>query len=96
MINWIYRLLGYLNGQNLSELQEIHRLVEYEKFKLKQIKGNTALIPNGNELAEQQEALVNLLEGAKQGILLEKLKSAGCVPGKPVSVNMSSGKIIQV
>ena len=85
-----------LSAQNLKELQELTRLVNGEKFKLIQIIGNTALIPNGTQMARQQEAITSLLENQKAQWTGTILAGMGYAPNEKVSIDLITGKIKNV
>lgn len=83
------------NKKDLAELIELNRLVASEKFKSIQIKGNTAMIPDGQKVSEQQEAVARLMENVKDNWLSSKLRELGIKEGKPVSIDLNTGKITE-
>ncbi len=82
-----------LKAAELAEIQEMCRIVAHEKWKAMHIKGNTALLPNGQELSRQAEALTMLLENEKNLFVSEKLASLGYDAGTPVSLDLKTGDI---
>lgn len=81
--------------KELAELVELNRIVASEKFKSIQIKGNTTMIPDGQKMAEQQEAVARLMENIKDNWLSSKLRELGCKEGKPVSIDLNTGEIME-
>ena len=79
--------------EELAEFQELHQIFVHEKFKAEQIEKNTALIPNGQELAKQYKATTALFEGLKQNWISSKLLEMGYPKGTNVSIEMETGKI---
>lgn len=85
--------LRKLNPSELVEIQELHRIAAGERFKSLQIKGNTALIPDGQKLAEQSEALANLFENIKENTIARKLTELGYPPSTPTTIDLKTGEI---
>ena len=83
-----------LTAQEVLELQEIVRLVNARNFEATQIKANTALIPDGQKVAEQIEAIARLLENVKNQWVAQKLSECGYDAGTKCNINLSSGAII--
>ncbi len=75
------------------ELQEMHRLTSARKFEAAQIKGNTALVPRGKEIAEETEAIARLIENAKNLYVSQKLIECGYRPNDKCSINLTTGEI---
>ena len=82
------------NEAELTELNALISLVACEKFKAIQIKGNTALIPDGQKYCEQQEAVARLMENVKQNWVSQKLTELGYEKGLNVQINGKTGEII--
>ena len=82
-----------LNKQDLSELQELNRIVNAERFKLTQVKGNTALVPKGKEYIKTQEGIVSVLEATRESIVAKKLIGLGFQQGQPVMIDLKTGRI---
>lgn len=76
------------------QFQDIHRLINARKFELAQIKGNTALIPDGQKLAEQLEGVVNVLDDAGKQWIALKLEECGYKNGTKCSVNLNTGEVL--
>lgn len=96
MLNIINRLLNKpreLNKDEIMELQDFHRIAASYRFVAEQIKGNTALIPDGKKAAEQFEAIAKLMENLKVQWISRKLAELGYKNGQPVSLNLITGKI---
>ena len=84
-----------INKNELGELQEMQRLINYEKLKLTLVKGNTALVKNGKELTKQSEDVLKLLENVHQQRVGQILGGYGFPQGVQVSVNLKTGKFIK-
>ena len=59
-----------------------------------QIMGNTALIPDGQNVAKTQEAIANLLENSKNNWISQVLTSCGVPKGQSVNINSATGEIV--
>lgn len=81
--------------KDLAELLELNRIAAAEKFKSIQIKGNTAMIPDGQKVAEQQEAIARLMENVKNNWVSSRLRELGCKEGAPVSIDLKTGEITE-
>lgn len=79
--------------EEVLELQEMHRIVSARKFEAAQIGGNTSLVPRGQEIFKEIEAIARLLENAKNHYVSQKLSECGYANGTNVSINLSSGEI---
>ena len=79
--------------QEVLELQEMQRLVNTRKFEAAQIKGNTALVPDGQKCAEQIEAIARLMENVKNGWVSQKLVEHNYPKDAICNINLSNGKI---
>jgi len=84
-----------MTEMELSELRELHKVVAIERFKLTAVKANTALMPNGQAWVSAQEALITLLENMKNQRVGQVLAGCGYPSGQPISVNLSTGKILK-
>lgn len=76
------------------ELQEMQRMVNARSFEAAQIKGNTALVPDGQKAADQAVAIARLLENAKNMWVSQKLVECGYPQDTRCSINLSTGEII--
>lgn len=85
-----------LTQQELTELQEMQRLVNQRKFEAIQIKANTALIPRGQEVAEELDAIARLLENTKDRWFSSKLIECGYAPGAQIALDLSTGELSSV
>lgn len=81
-------------ADEVAELQEVHRIANTYSFMAKQVKGNTALIPDGQKLGEQLEAMARLFQNIKNHWVSEKLRECGYDPAKKVSIDVHTGMII--
>ena len=75
------------------ELQEMVRTVNAQNWKVMLMKGNTALIPDGQKVAATEEAIARLLENAKNQYVSLKLSECGYENGSKVSINLHTGEI---
>lgn len=82
------------NASEVLELQELHRLVSSRTFEAKQVRGNTALIPDGARVAEQLESIARLLDNTKQHWISQKLAECGWPTSVRVSIDLKTGLII--
>jgi hypothetical protein len=82
-----------LTPSECLELQEMQRLVTARKFEAAQIGGNTALVPDGQKVAEQIKAIAALLENAKNLWVAQKLRECGYSDGTKCSLNLTTGEI---
>lgn len=83
-----------LSPQQVIELAEMIRIVNARQFEAKQIKGNTALVPRGQEIAKEIEAIAVLLENAKNLWVQQRLIERGYPHGTQCSINLSTGEIL--
>ncbi len=79
--------------QELTELQELQRIVGARKFEAAHIKGNTALIPNGQRVAEEYEAVARLMENVKNNWVAAKLAECGYKENERCSINLVTGEV---
>jgi hypothetical protein len=80
--------------QEIIELQELNRVAFARGWEASQIKGNTALIPRGQEVAAEAEAVARLIENAKNQWVAAKLTECGYPAGTKCSINLSTGQIL--
>lgn len=85
-----------LNEAELKEFLALIDMVAVEKFKTIQIQNNTALIPRGQEVAKEQEAVSRLLENVKDQWMSAKLNECGVEQGVRVSIDPKTGEIKKV
>jgi len=78
----------------LGEARAIQSLIKQEQYKLDLIKGNTALVHNGQEHAKTQGDVVKLLNGALQ-THIHKLAKANNITGN-VNINLEKGTITNI
>jgi hypothetical protein len=76
------------------ELQEQNRLVNARKWEAAQIKANTALVPDGQAVAAQIEAIARLLENVKNQWVARKLMECGYDENELCTVNLSTGEVM--
>lgn len=85
-----------LNKEDLIEYQAMIRLTGQETFKYYHIKGNTALIPKGQFLAEQQFAVIGVLNKAVEEWIGQLLAKYGCKKGFQYLISGTTGKITKM
>lgn len=83
-----------LTPEETLEIQEMQRLVSARRFEAVNIKGNTALVPRGQEIAAELEAIANLLENAKNHYISQKLLECGYKPETRCSLNLTTGEVM--
>lgn len=82
-----------LSKYELGELRDLQRLVKEEAFKLKVVKGNTALVRHHKRWVERQEDMVKLLEVQREDFINLCCQDRGI--GGAVSIDLTSGRITQ-
>lgn len=82
-----------LTQAELEEFQELHKLARLEAFKAAQVKANTALIPDGQKVAEQYLAISRLMENVKNQWFSQKLVELGYAQDQMVNMDIKTGKI---
>ena len=80
-------------NNELFDFQELTRMVFTYRFLANQIKDNTALIPDGQKVMEQYEAIARLIENSKNQWIGSKLIEMGYPQGTNVSVDPKTGAI---
>ena len=80
--------------QEVLELNDMQRLVNARKWEAAQIGGNTALIPRGQEVAKEVDAIARLLDNVKNNWVSHKLLECGYAVDTKCSINLSTGAII--
>ena len=85
-----------LSKTDLEEFRALIRIVANETFKYNNIKANTLLIPKGKQLAEQEFAVLGVLQQAVQSWIGQILMKYNCVKGMQYNINGESGKITAV
>ena len=83
-----------LTEQERLELQEMQRVVSAKKFEAAQIKGNTALIPRGQEIFMEVDAIARLLDNARNGWVSAKLQECGYEENEMCTINLSTGEVL--
>ncbi len=76
------------------QVQHMQQAANNRRWEADVIKGNTALVPDGQKLAEQAEAIANLLEQSCQEFIANTLVKCGIAPGTKCSLNLTTGEII--
>lgn len=87
------KLRTNFTAAEVLELSEMTRLCNSERFKAVQFKGNTAIIPRGQEVAAEQDAMSRVLEQAKQQWISQKLRDHGFLPDEKCFINIETGEI---
>ena len=85
-----------LNERDRAEFEELHRIFLSYSFVASQIKGNTALVPNGQEIAAQFEAIARLMENTKNQYIGQKLHEMGYPQSAQVNVDIKTGVITPI
>ncbi len=82
------------NPAEILELQEMMRLVNGKKWEVAQVRANTAMVPDGQRVAVQLDAIVQVLEGAKNAWVGQKLAECGYATGVKCDINFATGEIV--
>ncbi len=85
-----------LTKAELTEYLHLIQVCNVQSWKAGQIKANTALIPNGQEVAKTEEAIARLLENSKNNWLSYVLIQCGIPSGQSVNINSKTGEIVDV
>lgn len=88
----IFRRRKLSEAERLDVL-ELNRIINSYSFIARQVKGNTARVPGGQDLVRQYEALVEFLEGLKKDMVSQYLMRLGYPQGVNFSVDLRTGKI---
>lgn len=88
-----FRRKPSLSRQDLTDAQELVRILNAFDLVAKLVKGNTALVPQGKKLRDQLEAIVNLLTTTKNEFLGSALLRAGLKQDDKASVNIQTGEV---
>lgn len=83
----------YLTEQELVELRELQRIAASEMLKANVIRGNTALVPNGQEVATQFEAVARVMSNYRDQFMASAFTRHGYKNGEPLSIDLKTGKI---
>ncbi len=73
-----------------QELLEISRWANQYRYTAAIVKDNSALVPKGQEVAKQYEALAELLENVKKTLVSKILTEMGYPKGVEVNVNLKT------
>jgi len=92
----MFTLNKKLNKVDLNEFQALVRLLGQKTFEYNQIRNNTALIPKGKALAEQEFAVLGVLQQAVQSWIGQILMKYDCVKGMQYNINGETGVIKSV
>jgi len=82
-----------LSKNDLEEFKALVRIIANKTFEYNQIKNNTALIPKGKALAEQEFAVLGILQQAVQSWIGQILMKYDCVKGMQYNINGETGVI---
>lgn len=82
-----------LTAEECLQLQEMQRLVNGKKYEATSIKGNTALVPDGQKVAAQAEAIAALLDNEKNRWVAALLTACGYLNGTKCNINLTTGEI---
>jgi hypothetical protein len=80
--------------EETMEVLEMNRIVNARKFEAAQIAANTALVPDGQKVAEQTTAIAALLNNAKNLWISQKLVECGFPQDTKCSINLSTGEVV--
>lgn len=83
-----------LNPEELREFVRMTELVNSQMWLTMLVAGNTALVPNGQDLAKQMEAVAKLALNAKNQWESQTLRACGVPVGQAVKINSETGEIV--
>lgn len=79
--------------QEVLELQEMTRMTNARRFEATLVKGNSALVPRGQDVAAELEALARLLDNTKNQWVGAKLVECGYPANTRCDINLTTGAI---
>lgn len=82
-----------MSPEEILQLKLMSDLVSQRKFEAAQVAGNTALVPRGQDVAKELEALARLLENAKNIWVSQTLVACGYPQGVKCNINLATGAI---
>lgn len=96
-MNFIKRLFGLPRGLyrwEVEEIQNMVKVVQTERYKLIHMKKNTLMFKGkGKELVEIQEAMVDILENAKNDHIRNLFGRLGYPNGMNLTLNLATGRV---
>ncbi len=90
------RIRSKLTKEERTFLREVVKVADSWKFVAGQISINTALIPGGQKVAKQFEAVAKLMEQTKETMIANKLTQLGYPQGVGFNINLTTGRISRV
>ena len=82
-----------LNQQELQEYIEMVKLCNNQRWKTMLITGNTALIPDGLNMAKYESAVTNLLDNSRNNWISQLLVKCGVPSGQSIKIDSETGVI---
>lgn len=82
-----------LTEQELIELRALNDMYSKERYKAEQFKANTALIPGGQQYANQVDAGARILENCRNGYVANLFALCGFPQGSNLEVDLKTGRI---
>ncbi len=87
------RIRSRLTKEERKALLEIAKITDSWVFVAGQLKANTALVPGGQKIAKQFEAIAELMKNTKETLLAQKLTQLGYPQGVGFNINLTTGRI---
>lgn len=84
-----------MTAQEVMELQELHRAASIWQFIGAQVKANSALVPRGQQFAEEAAAVGRLIANVKAQWISAKLLELGYPPDAKCSLDLMTGEVKQ-
>jgi hypothetical protein len=85
-----------LSSEQMNELHEIKRIENMFKFVSELIKMNSALVPQGQEIAKQFECIGLLVTNNKNQYVADLLTAMGYAKDSKVNINTQTGVITPI
>ena len=82
-----------MTSAEVLEMQQLHRIITTERFIAQQIRENTAMVTDGQKVAEQKEQTARLLENFRNNWMSGKLAELGYEKGLNVTIDLATGVI---
>lgn len=92
----VAKLPQQLSEEDRAEFEELQRIAITYSFIASQIKANTALVPEGQQVAQQYEAISRLMQNSKNQWMGQKLAALGYPKDVTVTIDVKTGIITPV
>lgn len=82
-----------MTAAELEHLRQLTRNIKWERFKADQVRTQTALVPRGQEVVAEIDAVVRVLENFKTQYIAQILHDCGYPQGAQCSIDLSTGVV---